>query len=143
MPNFLGMPLEQSATALVQYYCKDNFVCTDTTIINGGVSIDIKVETFFTERALVRDCCRIYMNIARSLFTNNNAQTLVINFDTPGRDIYGNEITVRAMEIFITRDTAKKINYDYMLQNLVTSTYTFLRATDRHYVHSDLKNGVY
>jgi hypothetical protein len=83
------------------------------------------------------------MNIARSLFTNNNAQTLVINFDTPGRDIYGNEITVRAMEIFITRDTAKKINYDYMLQNLVTSTYTFLRATDRHYVHSDLKNGVY
>lgn len=142
-PNFMGMPLEQSVSALVQYHCKGDFVCTDTTIINGGIAIDVKVESFFTEKTMVRDCCRLYMTIARSLFTNNYAQTLVINFDTPGRDKYGNEIMVRAMEIFLKRETAKKINYEYMIQNLGTSTDAFLRITDRYYVHNDLKKGVY
>lgn len=143
VPNFAGMPLKDSVDALVQYYCKGDFTCTDITIINGGVAIDVKVDSFLTEKAMVRDCCRLYMRIAESLFTNNNAQTLVINYDTPGRDKYGNETMVRAVEIFLKRETALKINYDYMITNLGSTTKGFLQITDRYYVHKDLQKGVY
>lgn len=142
-PNFATMTLEQTVSELVDYYCTGDYICTKKSIINGGVSIDIKVESFLTEKTMVRDCCRLYMNIAKNFFTNNDASTLAINFDTPGRDMYGNEVIVRAMEIFLKRDTAKRINYEYMIDNLYSSTNNFLKITDRHYVHSDLQKGVY
>lgn len=143
VPDFAALSLEESVATLVGYYCKDDFICTKSFVLNKGVSIDITVESFLTEKMMVRDCCRLYMNIARVLFNDNNASTLVINFDTPGRDQYGNETSVRAMEIFLNRDTALKINYDYMITNLGSTTNGFLQITDRYYVHPDLQKGVY
>lgn len=142
-PAYSGMSLEQAVDAIVKYHCDDDFDCTNTFIIDGGVSIDVKVDTFLTQKTMVRDCCRLYMKIAKSLFANKDAVSLIINFDTPGRDKYGNETIVRAMEIFVNRETAEKINFDYMIDNLYSSTEAFLRMTDRYYVHNDLKNGIY
>lgn len=142
-PDFSGMALEKAVAEIANYHCDDDFDCTNTFIIDGGVSIDVKVDTFLTQKTMVRDCCRLYMEIAKSLFTNKGAISLIINFDTPGRDKYGNEKLVRAMEIFINRETAEKINFDYMIDNLYSSTADFLNITDRYFVHNDLKNGVY
>lgn len=143
VPDFSIMTMDDAVIQLTGNYEGNAFKYKSHIITNGSVAIDITLEPFLTEKYAVRDCCKFFLNVSKYLFENPGVESLAINFDTAGRDKYGNETTVRAMEIFIKKDTAKKINYEYMINHVWTSTADFLDITDRNFLHKDLKNGVY
>lgn len=143
VPDFAVMSPEAAASELAKYFAGTALDHKRTDVIEGGVCLEMKMKPFVTEKYAVVDCCKFALNVSESLFKNPNVKSLVIYYDSDGRDAYGNETTVRAMEILLYAATAKKINYDYMRDSLWTSTKRFLTITDRYYVHPDLSNGVY
>lgn len=143
VPDFSSMSPESAASELAKYFAGKALDHKSTDVIEGGVCLEMMMKPFVTEKYAVVDCCKFALNVSEHLFKNQSVKSLVIYYDSEGRDAYGNETTVREMEILLYASTAKKINYDYMRDSLWTSTKRFLSITDRYYVHHDLSKGVY
>lgn len=142
VPDFASMDVVSAAKVLAEYYCED-MTLTKAEKTNNYVTIEAHADSFLTEKMFVRSCCRSMLYISEHLFTNNDFDELNMKFTTNGRDTYGNEKTVTVMTIRLTRETASKINYEYMRLNLGSTTNGFLRITDSYFVHPDLGKGVY
>lgn len=142
VPDFSAMNVLDAAKSIVAYYC-DDMEITSIEKTNNYITIILHTDSFLTNKMFVRSCCGAMLNVSENLFENKDFDELNMKFTTGGRDQYGNEKIVTAVTIRLTRDTASKINYDYMITNLGTTTKGFLQITDSYFVHPDLNSGVY
>lgn len=142
-PDYSDMPIEEAARILATIHADGSFVLDYVLEVEGGVLIEMTMESYFTAKTAVRDCCKFSLKVARKLFAHQGVKSLAIYYNTPGRDAYGNETMVRAMDIIISRDVAEQINYEYMLSHIYSSTADYLNIVDRYYVHRDLADGVH
>ena len=142
-PDYSAMNLETVAESLAKQYKGSAFEYVSVFENDGAVSIDMTLKSFFNEKTAVRDCCTFVLKVSKQLFTDSGAKSLIVNFDGAAKDAYGNSKKSRAIEILIKDSTAKKINYDYMIDHVWSSTSDFLSITDRYYVHPSLQKGVY
>lgn len=142
IPDATTMNATQAAQALAEYYSEGMHI-TEVEKTNDYISVTMHADSYFTRNAFVRSCCRIMLNVSEHLFQNDGFESLHMKFTVPGRDKYGNETTVTGMTISLYRETAAKINYEYMRSNLGVTTKGFLQITDAYFAHPDMLDSVY
>lgn len=142
-PHYDRMPIDQAAESLANRFAGSSFTLDYVLEVDGGVLIEMTLLPYLTEKTAVRDCCRFSLQVGELLFGHPGVKSLAIYYNTAGRDAYGNETVVRAMDIMLDRATAEKINFAYFVNHLYTSTKDYLDIVTRYYVHRDLSGGVY
>lgn len=86
--------------------------------------------------------CEYTLNVSKSLFDNPSVDEITFCFDTEFRDAYGNPLTERALNIVIKRETAKKINYEWMKSEIYGKQSSFLDIVDFYSVHRLLESAI-
>lgn len=141
-PDFASMEPVAAAEQLAVYFC-DGMTVRSVKQTTDYITVDIFTESYASARSFVRDCCSTTLHVAEHVFASYGFDRLVMKFATNGRDKYGNPAEVTVVTITLYRDTAQKINYSYMLDNLYITTERFLQITDSYFIHPDVTNGVY
>lgn len=141
-PDFANMTPVDAAQVLADYY-RDDMTITEIVHKADNVRITLHSGSYASAKSFVRTRCRVMINVAKVLFENEGFHSMTMAFTVPGYDKYGNDTTITAMTITLYRETSEKINYEYMYNNLGSTTERFLQITDAYYVHPDLQEGVF
>ncbi len=142
-PDFDAMHAEAAVRALAEYYENPSITFDSVMELDGLVNVQARITNeIWDERMAVQRVCQYVLRIAQHAFENSAVDSLVFYFDSELRDMYGNLDTSRVCNINISRATAEKINYDWMIDRVYISTKEVLAVFDDYTVHPSLSNGL-
>lgn len=134
----------EEAVQTVAKECENAVMTYSKTLVIDGDQIILyaNIGDAWDEADAVLSACRYALKIMERVFVNPGIKNLHIYFNTNLRDPYGNVSSDEVMYMNISRDTAGKINYEWMNTEVYRSTKSFLQILDQYTVHPALLEGV-
>lgn len=143
MPEFAKMPPEDAVSDLARYYSNVSVQFDSVMEYDGLVNVQSTITSnILNERMAVQRMCQYVLHIAEHAFESPDIDSLVFYFDAEVSDKYGNINTRRVADINISRATAQKINYKWMINRTYVSTKDVLAVFDDYSIQPSLSNGL-
>lgn len=100
---------------------------------NGNVTIDYS-QDFWDEDSLIEDTSIDAIKVMKILFKDNRINSVTLNRYASFEDAYGNSKEAIAFNITITKETAKKINWDGIQDKVMLKKASLINIADDYYI---------